>query len=534
MGSGLWAITSTVDPDDSALRNERFYREKPMLTAHSGRCARCLILPSAKVHAIVEGFVRKDLLRTDCWLRRTKEPGKYRVIVTSFIALCMLCMAMAVLDCNLANAAELTQSKFRGWNSALLRNDLIQVNVTPQLGGRILGYQLGGHSFLWANRALQGQIPPPTRLGTDGSWLNWGGDKLWPAPQGWGSAEKWPGPPDPVLDGSPQAAKPLASHGTSIALELTSPKDPKTGIQFSRVIRIFDGSTRVHVTARMTNISSRPIRWGIWTVTQLDAGNQSGSGWNPKFYTFAPLNPQSQFPHGYQVLFGTANNPEIEPNAADRMLRLHYSWIVGKVGLDSPDGWLANVDGSSGYVFVQSFKFQPGAVYPDGSSVEVWTNGLGTIQAWGRTVQMQTNPADNPYIVESELVGPYARLRPGQQSEFSYDWYSANIGGNYPILSCGQYGCICQVFMAKRKGKQIVLTGRFGVFYQGYLGIEFVDARGQTVGTRKLLDRVSPLQPLVLESTGVEAPANAAAVRLVIYPSATEKPGELGRAAISR
>ena len=151
----------------------------------------------------------------------------------------------------------------------------------------------------------------------------------------------------------------LASRGGSVAVELTSPKDPKTGIEFSRVIRIFDGSSRVNVVATMTNISDRPIRLGIWTVTQLDAGNRESNGWNPKFYTYMPINPHSQFPRGYRVLFGKADNPEIQPDMNAHLLRLHYMWMVGKVGLDSPDGWLANVDGTSGYVSVQSFKFQP-------------------------------------------------------------------------------------------------------------------------------------------------------------------------------
>ncbi len=458
----------------------------------------------------------------------------HSIRLTSLISLFKLCAFLTILVCSVASAADLTQAHFRGWNSTQLRNDFIQLNVTPQLGGRILGYQLGDHSFLWANPALQGQVPPPTHLGSDGSWLNWGGDKLWPAPQGWSSPEEWPGPPDPVLDGAPQEAKVFARHGASIAIELTSPKDPKTGIQFNRVIRIFNGTSHVHVTATMTNITTRPIRWGIWTVTQLDAGNKSAQGWNPNFYTYAPFNPESHFPHGYRVLFGAAANPEIQPNLVPGLLRLHYSWIVGKVALDSPDGWLANVDGSSGFVFVQSFRYQPNAVYPDGSSVEVWTNGLGTIKAWGRTVNMQPNPIDNPYVVESELIGPYARLEPGRQSEFSYDWYSANIGGNFPILSCGQYGCSCQPFSAKRRGNQISLDGRFGVFYKGFLGIEFVDAYGRPVGKLKLLDSVSPLQPLVLRSTIVNSPANAASIRLAIYRSSTERLGELARVAISQ
>ena len=47
-----------------------------------------------------------------------------------------------------ACAAQVQQSNFRGWKSLQLKNEFVQVNVTPQLGGRILGYKLGDHSFL--------------------------------------------------------------------------------------------------------------------------------------------------------------------------------------------------------------------------------------------------------------------------------------------------------------------------------------------------------------------------------------------------
>jgi hypothetical protein len=428
----------------------------------------------------------------------------------------------------------LQRTNFRGWESLQLKNEFIRLDVTPQLGGRILGYQLGSHSFLWANPQMHGQLPPPTHLAPDGTWLNWGGDKLWPAPQGWDNAEQWPGPPDPVLDGSPQQARVLAHDGASAGLELTSPADPKTGIQFRRVIRIFDGSSRVHVDATMTNVTDRPIQWGIWTVTQLDAGNSAGGGWNPNWNTYLPFNAHSHFPRGYQVLFGSESNPEIQPSAVPGVLKLQYMWIVGKVGLDSSAGWLANVDGSNGYVFVQKFASDPNAAYPDGSSIELWTNGVGTIEAWARTVRMQTNPTDNPYIVESELIGPKVRLMPGQHSSFAYDWYSANIGGDFPILSCSDYGCSCQPLVAKRNEPEIRIDGRFGVFYQARLGMEFLDAHGQPIGTATLLDTISPLHPLVLDSLAVSAPADAVAVRLVLYGLDLKRLGELGETAISQ
>ena len=431
-------------------------------------------------------------------------------------------------------ADQAQQSNFRGWESFQLKNEFVQINVTPQLGGRILGYQLGSHPFLWANPLLQGKLPPPTHLAPDGSWLNWGGDKLWPAPQGWDNAEQWPGPPDPVLDGSPQQVEVLARDGASGGVELTSPTDPKTGIQFSRVIRIFDGSSRVHVDATMTNVADRPIQWGIWTVTQLDAGSPGGGGWNPNWNTYLPFNAHSHFLRGYQVLFGSESNPEIQPSAVPGVLKLQYMWIVGKVALDSSAGWLANVDGTNGYAFVQKFTYDPSAEYPDGSSIELWTNGVGTIEAWARTVRMETNPADNPYIVESELLGPKVRLLPGQQSSFAYDWYSANIGGDFPILSCGDYGCSCKPLVARRDGRNVRIDGRFGVFYQARLGMEFLDAHGQLIGAANLFDTISPLHPLVLDSLSVPAPVNAVAVRLALYGSDLKRLGEFGQTAISQ
>jgi hypothetical protein len=58
-------------------------------------------------------------------------------------------------------------------------------------------------------------------------------------------------------------------------------------------------------------------------------------------------------------LFGDEKNPEFPLNPQEGLLKLHYQWVVGKVGLDSDAGWLANVDGFTGYLFVQSFDFVP-------------------------------------------------------------------------------------------------------------------------------------------------------------------------------
>ena len=81
-------------------------------------------------------------------------------------------------------------SRPKGWRTLNLDNGLIKVQVAPDIGGRIIQYSLGDFKFFWVNDHLIDATPPESGLGPDGSWLNYGGEKLWPAPQG-----SWEGQP---------------------------------------------------------------------------------------------------------------------------------------------------------------------------------------------------------------------------------------------------------------------------------------------------------------------------------------------------
>jgi hypothetical protein len=247
----------------------------------------------------------------------------------------------------------LARVECHGWHCWRLSNGLVDVTVAPQLGGRIIQIALGGHGFLWVNPDLQGRAPPPTRLGPKGEWLNWGGEKIWPAPQGWGKGDQWPGPPDPVLDGGPYAFEVLRQDAEEVAVRLTSEKDARSGIQFSRVIRLRRGSAAVSVEATMANICDRPRRWSIWAIAQMD-GRRPGGGWSPDLWAYCPANPASRFPGGYKVLFGPADNPSWRPVPAVGLVAVQFQYRVGKIGLDSPGGWVAAVDRSSGGALVHT------------------------------------------------------------------------------------------------------------------------------------------------------------------------------------
>ena len=336
-----------------------------------------------------------------------------------------LLFVVALAAASPSPGAEAVKDQCRGWSSTALRNGLVKVQVVPEIGGRIMQFSLGDAEFLWVNPSLAGKTPPPSGLGPDKSWLNYGGDKLWPAPQGWDNDQQWPGPPDAVLDGQPYRSQ-VSKDGQGVAVRLESGKDLRSGIQFARTIRLFDGTTRVAFEATMTNIDAKPRRWGIWSHTQLDGAAGQGVP-NTKLIAYCPINPASHFPKGYRVIFGAADNPSFQRDAQGETMRVQYQYQVGKIGLDSHAGWVATVDGTKGAVFVQRFVFEPKQEYPDGSSVEFWHNGRGSFRAWGKDNVMKDDPKENPCVFESELISPFARLQPGAELHLALR------------LVCGQY-----------------------------------------------------------------------------------------------
>jgi hypothetical protein len=244
---------------------------------------------------------------------------------------------------------------------------------------------------------------------------------------------------------------------------------------------------------------------------------------------WCPLNPRSKFPRGYDVVFGEADNPSFQPDTARGLMHVQYQYRVGKIGLDSHAGWVATVDGERGAVFVQRFVFEPRREYPDGSSVEFWLNGVGQIHAYNKDMVMPANAAENPYVFESEVLSPFAELKPGQSYTWRYDWYACNIGGDFPMVGCSDAGLIAEPLTAERGAGQVRLKGRLGVFAPGTVRAESANAQGGQLQTLDLTSGVSPLNPVVLDTT-VAAPANTASVRLLLIGTDGKVVGELAKA----
>jgi hypothetical protein len=138
-------------------------------------------------------------------------------------ALPVLSLVLTVCCWNLTAVAQCRVEvvNYRGWNVLKMSNELLELSIVPEIGGRIIQFVFDGHGYLFVNDSLAGKVLPYQ----EGEWNNYGGDKLWPAPQGWDGPHQWPGPGDPILDGGRFIYEILQAQGKRASVHLASPPD---------------------------------------------------------------------------------------------------------------------------------------------------------------------------------------------------------------------------------------------------------------------------------------------------------------------
>jgi hypothetical protein len=409
------------------------------------------------------------------------------------------------------NPCTVYRALFRGWDACYLENAFVRLVAVPDIGGRIMAYDLGPHPFIFVEDELAGKLFSPEENQGDGSlgaWKNYGGDKTWPAPQGWDNGQQWPGPPDPVLDSGRYTLDRLAVEGDCAVVSMTSPPDPRTGVQITRQATLSPDSSRVRLDLTFTNHTRRSIRWSIWDVIQLRADRRrpdSTLTHEAACTVTTPLNPHSVFPHGYNVLFGEEDNPQWQADPASGLFKAAYQWRIGKAVIDSPAGWIAFNNAAEGYTFAEQFTYQPGAEYPDGgATVEVWTVGAGQVGNF----DYEKNP---PYLMESEVLSPLYTIAPGAVASFALDWGACRCPG--PVIDVSAAGCLSAPLHIRRLDDDYAqVTASGGVFEQGILRLLWLDAQ-QRILSDQLIGPADPLTLIHLDQM-MKVPAHAAAAAL--------------------
>jgi hypothetical protein len=276
-------------------------------------------------------------------------------------------------------AITVERISYHGWPDCyLLSNGGVEAVVVPVIG-RVMQFRLKGEAEgpFWENRALDGQL----HHAASNDWINFGGDKCWPAPQSaWPAHQgrEWP-PPVAFDSRSAQAA------ATEFGVTLTSPVDPGFGIQMVRHVALDAGKPILRIRTEYRKLFGSALQVSIWTITQLK---------EPKRAAIL-LKEKSLFASGYLGLLA-AQPAELKLDGRLLWLRRHTSEQV-KIGTDGGSMvWVGTrcalrIDAQAG----------PGE-YPDGGCV----------------TEVYTNPDPLPYV-ELEALGPLRAMKAGDQTERS-------------------------------------------------------------------------------------------------------------------
>jgi hypothetical protein len=263
-----------------------------------------------------------------------------------------------------------------------MSNGSVSIVVVTEIGGRIMEYSLDGQNVLWRNVSELGQIYPLSN-----ELHNYGGCKVWLTPE-----DQWSAAKDPIIDfGRVNVERLQSPKGLPILRVIGGPSLVSGGLIIREIS--MDDSGAVTFKQTLRNISSKPIEYGLWDITQISC---------PSLIAF-PIRSDSRFDDGVQYIVAESKNSK-QFSVRDGMAITNYAGEFGKIGADSNGPWMIGFEGN--LAFVKQFgAMVKGGDYPDG----------------GCSVEVYTADARQNYM-QMELLGPLTTLQPGGETSLIEHW----------------------------------------------------------------------------------------------------------------
>ena len=201
---------------------------------------------------------------------------------------CFLAIATAAHAATAAHTpCQIRPLAFNGWQAQQLSNQWVQLTFVPQLGGRLMQVTFNQHPYLFINPVYQGKYISPQEAA--GRWINYGGDKIWPLPEGDEDEQHWQGASTP-LDDEPYTFTVL-TQAPRCTVRLEGPPDPPTGLQYTREITLASDSPEISFHAIMKNFTGHSINWSVQSVSQYNLADAADrTQYNHNFWAITPLN----------------------------------------------------------------------------------------------------------------------------------------------------------------------------------------------------------------------------------------------------
>jgi hypothetical protein len=268
---------------------------------------------------------------------------------------------------------------FHGWPAHALENWHARVVVVPAIG-RVMSLGFTGDGgvsdVLWRHGRLGPSLAPD-----ENGWINYGGDKSWPAPQSeWQRMVGKGWPPPATFDAVAHTATAKES-----AIELVSPVDPAYGLRVRR--RVSLQNDLMHIETAYEKVQGPPVRVAVWTITQLVSPERM----------FALLPERSAFAGGHRSMMPAA--PQ-DLTVEGRLLGVARHPTEKTMIVNDADTLLWVGPGRS--LVIETTGTQPAdraAPRPGGAHAQIYTSPDGA----------------EPYV-ELELMGPLVELVPGQST----------------------------------------------------------------------------------------------------------------------
>ncbi|MBN2000837.1 T9SS type A sorting domain-containing protein [candidate division KSB1 bacterium] len=379
--------------------------------------------------------------------------------------------------------ASITNHNDWGWTSIVQTNGIITLATVPDIGARIMQYDLDDFQFLYVNPGEIGKTYTPARGGFHG----YGGYVVWPGPQN----SRWGWPPPPVLDYGAYKSEIVQNSADSTSVSVTSEIEQwqAPGLRFERRMTVYKGTSRVRVDQFMINEASEAQSWSIWDVTQTIAKSPRDDYW-----VYFPINPNSE--HGEDGVYfrDNANSSAWQGEVAPGIYGVVFRPEGKKLFADPHKGWIGYVDQGESKAYIKTFKIFEGETYPG-------DKGGGRVQVYLGTSNY-----------EVEVASPIADLAPsGGRYSFRQDWYATTMNG--PILDVNAAGAIEKRLYQDDQTQNI--AGTFGVFFLGTAKLVVKDASGAVL-TEGTVHDITPLEKLEINES-IELPAEMASIEIVVY-----------------
>lgn len=276
-----------------------------------------------------------------------------------------------------------TVEAFGYQNCIELKNSKVKVIVDPNVGGRILSYELNGKNILFENLGLNGKIwkKGDPKFEVSGGRFDIGPEKTAPARESFHTSWK-------------------AEITGKNSARLTSPIDTVLGVQLIRDFILSDNSSHLQCIQHIKNTSTKTQHYAHWSRTFAKGGG----------ICLVPLNPNSRLPKGYAIYQPNSTlidyNPPQEENLRVRegILEMIGTPSQPKFVMDSNAGWLA-YNSKDNLLFIKKFKANENKIYGDvlSNQVSIW--------------YYQEEKC------EIEPIGPLESILPGKTVSYTEDWW---------------------------------------------------------------------------------------------------------------